>query len=192
MLIKNAFQVPVPVERAWPLFTDVTRIAPCMPGAEITSVEDGRYQGQAQVKLGPVTLRFSGEARFTDVDEASRTVTLAASGRDRAGRGTARALVTSRLVPQNGATLVEVETDLQLSGAVAQFGRQGIVSDVSSALIRQFAECLRVTLTGAEQQEHASEASAQPVSALPLLLHTLRTAAARLLRRLADQLDPER
>lgn len=149
MQIENSFQVPVPVEQAWDLFTDVQRIAPCMPGATITEqLDDGRFRGEAQVQLGPVTLRFAGQAEFVERDEATRTVKLVASGRDQTGRGTADATITTKLVGQGEVTDVRLVTDLHLSGAVAQFGRQGIVNDVSSALVGQFADCLSQRLVG--------------------------------------------
>lgn len=150
MEIENSFEVPVTVDQAWELFNDVERIAPCLPGAEITeNLGDGRFRGQARVKLGPVTLRFVGEAEFVEQDEATHTVRLSASGRDQTGRGAARATVTTTLLPRDGDTEVKLVTDLHLSGAVAQFGRQGIVTDVSTALIGQFADCLSQRFAGA-------------------------------------------
>lgn len=150
MEIENSFEVPVPVDQAWELFNDVERIAPCLPGAEITeNLGDGRFRGQARVKLGPVTLSFVGEAEFVEQDETTHTVRLSASGRDQTGRGTARAMVTTNMLPRDGGTEVKLVTSLHLSGAVAQFGRQGIVTDVSTALIGQFADCLSQRFAGA-------------------------------------------
>lgn len=192
MKLENSFQVPVPVEEAWRLFTDVHRIAPCMPGAEITEdLGEDRYRGQARVRLGPVALRFAGEAELVEQDEATRTVRLVASGRDQTGRGNARAVVTSRLVPHNGATTVELVTDLQLSGTVAQFGRQGIVTDVSSGLIEQFAACLSQRLEPAAAAPDAAPVApaAKPtaggsISALDLLRQVIVGIARRAWQRL--------
>jgi len=150
MKIENAFRIAVPVDEAWALVTDVPRIAPCLPGAEVTEdLGDGRYRGEAAVRLGPVGLRFVGEAWFVEQDAAKRVAVLQAAARERTGRGTARAVITSRLVPADDGTEVFLVTDLQLSGAVAQFGRQGIVTDVSTALIGQFAECLSRSVAAA-------------------------------------------
>jgi carbon monoxide dehydrogenase subunit G len=195
--ITNSFQVPAPVEEAWALFTDAQRIAPCMPGAEITEdLGDGRYRGQARVRLGPVTLRFAGEAQYLERDEATRTVRLSASGRDQTGRGTARAVVTSRLVPVDGSTSVELVTDLQLSGAVAQFGRQGIVSDVSSALIGQFASCLHQRLASegapASAQGELPVASPPADAPTPSVLTLLRRVLAGIATRWRDRLRRRR
>lgn len=188
------------MEEAWALFTDVQRIAPCLPGAEITEdLGDGRYRGQARVKLGPVMLRFAGEAQFLERDEASRTVRLSASGRDETGRGTARAVVTSRLLPADGSTRVEIVTDLRLAGAVAQFGRQGIVSDVSSALIGQFASCLHERLAsgrgaiagpGGGPPAPSAPPPAPSPSVLALLPQILVGAIRRWLDRLRSRLKP--
>jgi carbon monoxide dehydrogenase subunit G len=197
--IENSFQVPAGMEEAWALFTDVQRIAPCMPGAEITEdLGDGRYRGQASVRLGPMTMRFAGEAQFLERDEASRTVRLSASGRDQTGRGTARAVVTSRLLPADGSTRVELVTDLQLSGALAQFGRQGIVSDVSSALIGQFASCLHQRLVGdraavaapGEAPAPSAPAATPSPSVLVLLRQILVGVVRRWRERLRGRLKP--
>jgi uncharacterized protein len=192
--IENAFEVPAPVDVAWELITDVERIAPCMPGAEITeALGDGRYRGRAQVRLGPVTMRFAGEAHYLERDQERRMVRLSATGRDQSGRGNAKALITSRLVPSDGATTVEIVTDLQLSGAVAQFGRQGIVSDVSSALIGQFADCLSQRLAAPAPELAPAEAPTSPPRAprLPLLA-ILRQVLTGIVRRLRERLVERR
>lgn len=198
MKLENSFQVPVPVDEAWALFTDVHRIAPCMPGAEITEdLGEDRYRGQARVRLGPVTLRFAGEAELVEQDEATRTVRLVASGRDQTGRGNARAVVTSRLVADNGVTNVELVTDLQLSGAVAQFGRQGIVTDVSSGLIDQFAICLCQRLEpaavqpGGQPRATTGPTAAGSISALGVLRQIVVGIARRAWQRLRS-LSPRR
>lgn len=168
MKIENAFRIPVGVDEAWALVTDVPRIAPCLPGAEVTQdLGDGRYLGEAAVRLGPVSLRFVGEARFIEQDAAKRVVVLQAAAREKTGRGNARAVITSRLVAADEGTEVSLVTDLQLSGAVAQFGRQGIVTDVSTALIGQFAECLSQSVTAVPVGAAASSVDEGPAGAVP-------------------------
>jgi carbon monoxide dehydrogenase subunit G len=149
--LENEFDVPISIDEAWNLFTTVERIAPCMPGAELTDVVDDRtYQGHANVKLGPIRLRFDGVACFENIDRENHEVVILAKGREKAGKGNAEALITSRLAPRNGRTLVSIVTNLTLTGPIAHYGRQGVISDVSSQLIGQFAQCLEAQLIGGE------------------------------------------
>jgi carbon monoxide dehydrogenase subunit G len=145
--LENNFEVPVPVERAWEVLLDIERVAPCMPGATLTSHEGDDFTGTVKVKLGPVSLTYKGKGRFVEKDEAARRVKLNASGADARGAGTAQASVTATLVPigASGPTRVEVVTDLDITGKAAQFGR-GLIGDVSGKLIGQFADCLAGTL----------------------------------------------
>ena len=137
MELVHEFTVAVPVERAWDVLTDVERIAPCMPGAELTGVDGGTYHGQVKIKVGPITARYKGTASFAEKDEAARRVVLKASGRDTRGQGTASATVTAAMAEEAGSTTVSIVTDLSVSGRVAQFGR-GVMADVSARLLEQF------------------------------------------------------
>ena len=137
MELVHEFTVAVPVEQAWDVLTDVARIAPCMPGAELTEVDGGTYHGQVKIKVGPITAQYKGTASFTEKDEAARRVVLKASGRDTRGQGTAAATVTAAMAEEAGATTVSIVTDLSVSGRVAQFGR-GVMGDVSARLLDQF------------------------------------------------------
>ena len=137
MELVHEFTVAVPVERAWDVLTDVERIAPCMPGAELTGVDGGTYHGQVKIKVGPITAQYKGTASFAEKDEAARRVVLKASGRDTRGQGTAAATVTAAMAEEAGATTVSIVTDLSVSGRVAQFGR-GVMADVSARLLEQF------------------------------------------------------
>ena len=124
MQIKNNFDVARPPAQAWSLLLDVPKSVTCMPGVELTSVEpDGRYTGKLAVKLGPVALKFNGTATLEDVDEASHSATIRAQGNDLQGRGNAGATARMRVVPNGAGSTVLIETDLQLSGMVAQYGR---------------------------------------------------------------------
>lgn len=153
MEFDNTFEVAVPPEKAWPILMDIERIAPCVPGAKLTEkVNDRSYKGTIGVRLGPVALTFAGQATFEEMDDADRRARVKAQGSDSKGRGGAQAEVSFHMVPCEKGARVVVHTDLQLSGAVAQYGRGvGMVKDVAQAIINQFAANLekRVIAPGA-------------------------------------------
>jgi carbon monoxide dehydrogenase subunit G len=185
MEINNSFEVPLPPAEAWKVLMDIPRIAPCMPGAELTGVVDKEtYNGKVSVKLGPVALSFAGQVKFTEIDEAGRKARVKAQGKDSKGRGGANATVDFHLVPTQTGTQVVVKTDLTLSGAVAQYGRaSGLIHDVASQLIGQFASCLKTKIIagGAANQAHAaSAAAAKPISGFSLMFKALWSALRRL------------
>jgi len=140
--IEDEFRVAVPVEVAWGVLLDVERIAPCMPGAQLQEIEGDEYRGIVKVKVGPITAQYKGAARIVEADEAARRVVINAEGRDTRGQGNASANVTATLVSDGDGTLVKIDTDLNVTGKVAQFGR-GVMADVSSKLLGQFASCLQ-------------------------------------------------
>jgi carbon monoxide dehydrogenase subunit G len=160
MELEHRFTVAAPVEQAWEVLLDLERIAPCMPGATLTSYEGEEFAGNVRVKLGPVTMTFAGSGRFVERDPASRRMVIEASGKDRRGGGTARATVRSQLRADGDATMVEVQTDLVVTGRVAQFGR-GMIGDVSNRLLGQFTDCLASTLAGSPATEPTA-APAEP------------------------------
>ena len=123
------------------MLLDVERIAPCMPGATLTSRDGDAFTGTVKVKVGPINLTYGGNAKFVSVDEAAGVVVIEGSGKETRGTGTAKALVTCRLVDNGDSTDVEVDTDLNITGKPAQFGR-GVLADVSAKLVDQFAACL--------------------------------------------------
>jgi carbon monoxide dehydrogenase subunit G len=145
--IEQNVEVEAPLDRVWALVNDVPRIAPCMPGAQLTNVVDERtYEGTIRVKLGPINMSYKGTAVLGEMDEATHTARLTASGKDVRGGGTARAGVEMKLVARSEAsTSMAVNADVQLTGKVASFGR-GAIQDVSAKLFGQFAQCLRETL----------------------------------------------
>ena len=145
MKIEDQFRVPVPVEQAWAVLLDVERIAPCMPGAQLQEIEGDEFRGIVKVKVGPITAQYKGAARITEADEAARRVVIVAEGRDTRGQGNASATVTATLEPDGDGTVVKIDTDLNVTGKVAQFGR-GVMADVSSKLLAQFAESLQTTV----------------------------------------------
>jgi uncharacterized protein len=145
--LDNSFTVPVPPEQAWDVLLDVERIAPCMPGASVTSVEGDEIAGQVKVKLGPLSLSYKGTAKFTEKDEASHTIAIEASGKETRGAGTASATVHASLKPGDdaGQTQVSIHTSLNVTGRPAQFGRS-LLPEVSGKLIDQFAANLRALI----------------------------------------------
>jgi carbon monoxide dehydrogenase subunit G len=158
--LTNEFTVNRPIEEAWPIITDVERIAPCLPGAQLQEVEGDTYRGVVKVKLGPISSQFKGDARIVEQDDDEHRAVLKASGRDTQGRGNASAEITAQaesLSPTS--TRCVVTTDLHITGKVAQFGR-GILGDVSSKLMADFATNLNSMLD--EQGLEGGEAAAAP------------------------------
>lgn len=171
MRIENVVEVDAPVDRVWALVNDIPRVAPCMPGAALTGVvDDQTYEGTVAVKLGPLRMSYKGKVVIEEVDEASHSARLAASGKDTKGAGTARATVQTRLEPVGDAhTRMSVASDVQLTGRVASFGRGGAINDVATRLFGEFADCLRATLE-AEQAPAAAAPAAdaeEPAPAAP-------------------------
>lgn len=138
MRFEHEFTVPVPIEQAWAALLDVERVAPCLPGATLDIVEGEEFTGRMKVKVGPITVTYRGTARFEDVDKDAYALTLAASGKEARGSGTAAATVTARLTPSDDATSVKVETAFNVTGRPAQFGR-GVMAEVGAKLIDTFA-----------------------------------------------------
>jgi hypothetical protein len=143
--LRNEFRVDVPAADAWRLLTDVERIAPCLPGAQLQEIEGDEYRGMVKVKVGPVSAQYRGKATFVEQDEAAGRLVLTAAGRDTGGAGNANAVITATLTPDGRGTKVTVITDLAITGRVAQFGK-GVLSDVSANLLRQFVDCLHQQL----------------------------------------------
>jgi carbon monoxide dehydrogenase subunit G len=145
MELEHSFSVPVPAERAWDVLLDVERVAPCMPGATLDSVEGDSIAGRIKVKVGPITMTYAGTAKFTERDRDAGVVTLEASGKETRGAGTASASVRSQLTPDGDLTRVTVHTTLNVTGKPAQFGR-GVMAEVGGKLIGIFADNLAAML----------------------------------------------
>ncbi|MGH9101530.1 MAG: SRPBCC family protein, partial [Acidimicrobiales bacterium] len=178
MELTNEFEVSVPIEQAWAVLTDVERIAPCMPGAQLKEVEGDEYRGSVKVKVGPITAEYRGAASFVEQDAAAHRAVLRAEGRDTRGQGNAKATITALLQPSGDSTKVEVKTDLAVTGRVAQFGR-GVLADVSAKLLGQFVECLETTVLGAGAAAGGASPSAVAPKANPGTGATPGTASAR-------------
>ena len=148
MKLEQSFTVAAPIERVWDALIDVERIAPCLPGAEITGqAPDGSYEGNFTVKLGPTTASYRGSLKMDSLDEASHTATMHAKGTDKRGQGGANASIVSTLREEGGETVVDVITDFTITGRLARFGRGGMIEDISRRMMRDFSQCLQATLT---------------------------------------------
>jgi len=170
MEFDNTFEVPLPPAEAWPVLMDIQRIAPCMPGAQLTEVVDKTtYKGNIAVRLGPVALTFAGLVKFEEIDDANHTARVKAQGTDAKGRGGANAAASFRLEPAGAGSKVLVHTDLTLSGAVAQYGRGvGMIQATAAQLMKQFADNLKKQLASAPAAAPASAApAAAPSAAAP-------------------------
>lgn len=147
MELTNEFRVAVPAAKTWEVLTDVERVAPCLPGATLLSVDGDEFTGAVKVKVGPITVSYKGVAAFEEKDATARRVVLRATGKETRGNGSAAAVVTAQLKDEGDATAVFINTDLQISGKAAQFGR-GVLADVAGNLIGQFAKSLEASVLG--------------------------------------------
>jgi carbon monoxide dehydrogenase subunit G len=161
MKLNHEFTVPAPIDIVWQALLDPERIAPCFPGATITSVSGDKFAGMVKVRLGPISLQYRGSGRFTGTDDAAHRTVIEASGTASGGQGTAAAKVQASLTENGQGTTVTVTTDLTVTGKPAQFGR-GLIEDVGKKIIGQFADCLSRSLGPAEG---AASSAAPPPSA---------------------------
>jgi carbon monoxide dehydrogenase subunit G len=189
--LAHSFSVPVSVDQAWAVLLDIERVAPCMPGAALDTVDGDEFTGSVKVRLGPIGLTYKGRARFIEKDEVAHRAVIDAQGKDARGNGTAAAKVTAALHPQDSGTLVEVSTELAITGKPAQFGR-GVMADVGNKLIGQFADCLAGKLAQVDEPvavqvaagDSLAEASAEDV----VPIDVMASAAPTVLKRMAPVL----
>jgi uncharacterized protein len=186
MLIKNGFEVAEPVDKVWQFFDNIPQVASCLPGTELTeNLGDDKYAGRVAVRMGPVRLQFAGTADITERDEAAKRIVVHAAGAEEKGRGQASMIVTATLARAGQGTKVDVTQDLQLSGAAAQYGR-GMISDVTSVLMHDFAVNLQDRIERIERGESAEQiaaARATPASGFALAVRAARMALSRVFRR---------
>ena len=162
MKLNNEFTVDVPVEDVWNVLLDLERITPCLPGASLTEETGEReYDGAMKVKLGPVTQQYKGTVKIQEADESAHRAVLRADGKDARGQGTASATIVSTLHDEGDGTRVSVETDMQITGRAAQFGR-GIQQQVSEKLLGRFAECLEEEIVNGGASRGADVSGAAP------------------------------
>jgi len=188
-LFEDSFTVEQPVDALWGFLLDVERVAPCMPGAELTETVDERHwKGKVAVKFGPVAMSFAGTVEMTERDDAAHRVALAAKGMEQKGKGVASASVTSWLEPVAGAsTKVNMEADITLSGAVAQLSR-GLLPEVSRKLTAQFAECLKANMgdlsAGSAPGSNPDPTPSKPVGGISIGLFALWASIERFFRKI--------
>jgi carbon monoxide dehydrogenase subunit G len=196
MQLENSFPVSAPPDKVFDYLLDVNKVVGCVPGAELTEVVDPTtFKGKVKVKVGPITVAYSGTARISDRDDAHRSAVLSADGRETTGSGSARASATMKVQPAGEGSLVEIVTEYHVAGRVAQFGR-GVMEDVSRRLIKDMASCIQANLEGADPApddeatdisaavERSSSATpmqtAKPVNAFGLFWHLVKVRLARL------------
>jgi hypothetical protein len=188
MKLENEFRVDVPVEQAWRVLLDVERIAPCMPGAQLQEVEGDEYRGIVKVKVGPITAQYKGVARITESDDTNHRAVIRAEGRDTRGQGNASATAIALLQPDGDGTRVSIDSDVTITGKVAQFGR-GVIADVSAKLLDQFVACLERDVLSSAGDPPASNEVAESGDARTIdapeaePVDLLRTAGAPVLKR---------
>lgn len=161
MELVNEFRVPVSIDQAWEVLTDVERIAPCIPGAQLLSVEGDDFTGAVKVKVGPITVSYKGKASFADKDALAHRAMIRANGKETRGQGNAAAVVTAELKDEGDSTSCVLTTDLTISGKAAQFGR-GVLADVATKLIGQFAERLEADVLAGTTAPPDTETSGAP------------------------------
>ena len=149
MLIHNRFEVPMPPADAWSFLMDIAATVPCFPGAELVEkIDEDNYKGRVTVKLGPLTMVFKGKLRIEDRDDSARSAVVKASWTEAKGRGNANTVTRFEMNEHAGGTEVKLDSDIQLAGQVAQYGRgAGMISDISSQLISKFSENLRARVS---------------------------------------------
>ena len=161
MQIRNALEVPMPPDEAWSFLMNIPSTVPCFPGAELVeTIDETNYKGRVTVKLGPLTMVFNGKLRIEDRDDAIRAATVRATWVEAKGRGNATTVTRFAMSAHEAGTAIEIDTDVQLAGQVAQYGRgAGMISDISKQLVSQFAENLRASIDaeGADSVSARSE-----------------------------------
>ena len=200
MQLENSFQVSAPPDKVFAYLLDVTKVVSCVPGAELTEVVDSStFKGKVKVKVGPITVAYSGTARIADRDDAERKATLSAEGRETTGPGSARASALMHVQTAGENSLVTITTEYHIAGRVAQFGR-GVMEDVSKRLIGEMASCIQANVesdeprdddvSAAVERSHSAAtgaprqaAAAKPVSAFSLFWHLAKLRFARLFGR---------
>jgi carbon monoxide dehydrogenase subunit G len=183
MKITQEFQVGKPVSSVWDFFQDIPAVAQCLPGAELTTDHgDGTYEGTLEAKLGPMTAKFEGKAKVT-TDSTAQSGHIEGQGADKRGGSRGQVKVDYQLEPVESGTSVTVEADVTLSGAAAQFGRTGLIKEMSNRLVAEFVECLEAKL-GAETDAEAAEIAAGEVKGATLFLSSIWAAIVNFFKRL--------
>jgi carbon monoxide dehydrogenase subunit G len=198
--IEEEFEVQAPVQRVWEYLIDPAKVVVCIPGAELLETQDERtFIGAVKVKVGPMTMSYRGQVKFTEVDEQGRQVRMVGEGREAGGAGSAKVSMLSKVTPLDGrGALVVVSADVDLVGKIVQFGR-GMIEEVSRQLFQQFSACVKKQLEGevadnaqspgstpaeSRSTERPPEAETEALSAAPLVLRAMWTVVRRFFLRL--------
>jgi uncharacterized protein len=195
MQLENSFQVSAPPNQVFAYLLDIDKVVGCVPGAELTEkVDASTFKGKVKIKVGPITVAYSGTARISERDDAARTATLSAEGRETTGPGSARATAQMQVETAGEGSLIRITTDYHVAGRVAQFGR-GVMEDVSKRLIQEMASCIQANVEADEPVDDdasaalarsaapAARQTAKPVSAFSLFWHLVRLRVSRLFGR---------
>lgn len=174
--LHNQFRVPLPVEGTWQLLTDLPQVARCLPGANLDDVVDGEYRGGLATKIGPISAKYRGSATFRERDDVAHRAVIEARGREEKGSGSASALITAVLKPEGGGTLVDVSTELAISGRAAQFGRS-LMAEVSNTMIDQFVDRLQTMISSGGGDASAVSAPVERAPSQPSAAPQQRDAA---------------
>lgn len=192
MLIRSDFEVTEPPDKVWKFFDDIPQVAACLPGAELTdALGDDKYKGTVSIRMGPVRLRFAGTAEIKERDDAAKRIVVDAAGADEKGRGQAAMSVTANVVATARGSKVEVAQDLQLSGAAAQYGR-GMISDVTSVLMRDFAANMQKRIAAIELGRSPDQIGSASAGGFTIALRAMRMALTRVARRFFMPYEPNR
>lgn len=189
MKIENEFTVNAPIQQAWGAMLDLERVAPCLPGAAIEEATDDEYQGTMAVKLGPISARYRGTVKIEEANEEKHRAVLTASGKETRGQGSASATIISTMSEENGTTRVHVETDVQVTGRVAQFGR-GIMQDVAEELMDRFSTCVEQEIVGKGEASEERVEAAQQEAGSPEERDAFRQLKAGLREAVPDSVEP--
>lgn len=162
--ITDSFRVATPLDSTWNTLLDIERIAPCMPGAQLQEIDGDEFRGVVKVKVGPITAQYKGAAKLATVDVDSRTIMIDASGRDTRGNGNASATIKVVMRDDNGGTHVDIDTELNVTGKVAQFGR-GVMGEVSAKILKQFVDNLERDVLGGVEHDGEAAATSDPAPA---------------------------
>lgn len=158
--LNNEFRVTLPVDETWELLTDLPRVARCLPGASLDDVVDGEYRGGISTKIGPISAKYRGSASFVERDDVGHRAIIAAKGREEKGSGSATANITAQLQADDAGTLVQVSTDLAISGRAAQFGRS-LLAEVSSSMVAEFVKRLEAMIQGDDGSTTSNDGAAR-------------------------------
>jgi uncharacterized protein len=192
MLIRSDFEVTEPPDKVWKFFDDIPQVAACLPGAELTDdLGDDKYKGTVSIRMGPVRLRFAGTAEIKERDDTAKRIVVDAAGADEKGRGQAAMSVTANVLATARGSKVEVAQDLQLSGAAAQYGR-GMISDVTSVLMRDFAANMQKRIAAIEQGLSPDQIGSASAGGFTIALRAMRMALTRVARRFFMPYEPNR